>query len=231
MNFKQRFTTWTLLPIALALALAGNSHANIVYTVNLDTSAINGAAGYALAFQLNDGSGLLDANNTVTLSNFIFGGGSAGSCGVAGNCEPFGGASGDASSVTGITLTDSDFFNSFAQRFTPGNTLSFTLDLTTNLDVGGTPDAFGFSILDSTGTPLPTLDALGADTLLSFDFDTLDPTLHTYATSALSPVALSAPTYRLAPPGGQAPEPGGLLLMGTGVLCLFGVRRRITRNE
>lgn len=224
MNIKQFVASWPLLPIALAVA--GTVHANVIYTVNLDTNAMNGAAGYALAFQLNDGSGVGDSNNTVTLSNFSFGGGSAGSCGVAGNCEPLGGASGDASSISGITLTDSDFFNSFAQRFTPGNTLSFKLNLTTNLDAGGTPDAFGFSILDNTGTPLPTLDVLGADTLLSFDIDSANPALFTFATSDLSPVALNAPTYALAP-NGQAPEPGSLLFMGAGLVGLLGARRRI----
>jgi len=220
MNIRQRGSSWVVLPIMLATA--GVAHANIIYTVNLDTNAINGVPGYALAFQLNDGSGTGDNNNSVTLSNFSFGGGSAGGCPA--NCTTTGGASGDIASA--VTLSDSDFFNSFAERFTPGTGLSFKMDLTTNLDAGGTPDAFGFSILDSTGTPLPTLDTSGADTLLSFNIDSENPTLTSFATVAESQVTLSAPTFALAPPT-PAPEPDSLLLMGAGLAALAGARRRM----
>ena len=214
------FGLGSLLLLALA-ASGGSAHANMIYTVSMDTSAISGAAGYALAFQLNDGSGQAvgDANNIVMLTDFDFGGGSAGGCGVPGNCQSLGGASGDAASVAGVTLNDSDFFNSLAQRFTPGNSLSFTLDLTTNVDAGGTPDAFGFSILLD-GTPLSTQDASGADTFLSFNIDSADPTLESFATAIGAPVMLDAPTFV------QVPEPGSLPLMAVGLAGLAGMGRR-----
>ncbi len=131
-----------LLP--LALANVGTANANVIYSVNLNTTQLAGAPGeIALAFQLNDGGGIGDSNNVVMLSNFTFGGGSASSCPL--NCLPIGDASGDAN--TAITLVDTYFFNSIAHRFTPGSNLSFLLEMSTYLDVSGTPDLFGFSIL------------------------------------------------------------------------------------
>lgn len=70
-----------------------------------NTAPLAGLAGpFAVAFQLTDGSGL---------------GGSAGGCPA--NCTTTGGASGDMTGA--VTLTDSSFFNSFAERFTEGSTL------------------------------------------------------------------------------------------------------------
>ncbi len=216
MNSRYRIAAGAFI---IALAGAGTVHANVVYTVNLDTSPLMSVAGdYALAFQLNDGSGAGDANNTVTLSNFNFGGGSAAGCPV--NCTLLGGASGDA--TTTVNLTDSSFFNSLAQRFTPGSGLSFKVDLATNLDAGGVADFFGFSILLD-GSAIPTQDPLGADTLLAVDIDTSNPLLVPFATAAGSPAALTAPTVALAPPPGQIPEPGSLLLMGIGLMSLAGI--------
>lgn len=220
MSIKRIIASWSFVTIVLA---ANNAQANVIYTVNLNTSAISGAAGYALAFQLADGSGVGDSNNSIMLSNFNFGGGSAGGCPV--NCTLTGGASGDIASL--VTLNDSDFFNSFAERFTPGTSLSFKLEMTTNVDAGGIPDAFGFSILDNNGTPLPTQDVLGADTLLSFDIDSANPTLNPFATVAGGPVALNAPTFALAPPSGNVPEPSSVPLMGAGIAGLVWAKRRI----
>lgn len=218
MDIRRLVAIW-VFPIAFAAA--GAVHANVIYTVNLDTSPLMGVVGdFALAFQLNDGSGADDANNTVTLSNFNFGGGGAAGCPL--NCTLLGGALGDATAT--VTLNDSSFFNSFAERFTPGTSLSFNVDLTTNLDAGGVADFFGFSILLN-GNAIPTQDPLGADTLLATDIDSLNPTLAPFATAAGSPATLGAPMVALAPPPGQVPEPGSLMLMGIGLVSLVGMAR------
>ena len=59
--------------------VANHAQAQVVFHVSLDTSALTTLAGpFSLDFQLNDGSGTGDANNTAILSHFTFGtGGSA----------------------------------------------------------------------------------------------------------------------------------------------------------
>jgi hypothetical protein len=211
----------------MVLAPAGEVHANLIYTVNLDTSPLTSVAGdYALAFQLNDGEGVGDANNTITLSNFSFGGGGAAGCPL--NCLITGGASGDMGSA--VTLIDNSFFNSFSERFTPGASLSFKLDLTTNLDAGGVADFFGFSILHN-GNALPTLDDLLADNLLYINIDAANPAPSFFATAAGSPATLGAPTAVLAPPSGEVPEPGSLVLMAIGLVSLIGMSRGDARRQ
>src|SRR5579871_5069955 len=89
---------------ALLLAGAGAGRAQTTFTVSIDTSALMGNPGgpFSLDFQLTDGSGTNDGNNTATLSNFNFGVGAA-----TGTANLSGGASGSLSS--GITLTDNSF--------------------------------------------------------------------------------------------------------------------------
>src|SRR4030095_4323392 len=101
-----------LLPIAWALSSAPLAHADLIYDFSLDTSSLVGhpAGPFQLAFQLNDGSGLGNYTNSITLSDFDLGvGGSA-----FGSPLLFGGATGDVTSI--VTITDSDFFNAFVQQ-------------------------------------------------------------------------------------------------------------------
>jgi hypothetical protein len=221
MKSRQLSTSWVLLLVAL-LASAGPAWADVIFTVNVNTTPLVGGP-FAVAFQLNDGSGSGDANNTATISNFTFGGGSASGCPA--NCTTTGGASGDMTGT--VTLTDSSFFNSFAEQFTAGTSLSFQVDLTTNLDAGGTPDAFAFSILDN-GVSIPTLDPLGADTLLSVDIDAANPAILTYATDpSRTNISLEAPV--IGTPPSSVPAPGTLLLIITGLAGAVGIgRRRLT---
>src|ERR1017187_697775 len=83
-------------------ALCQTASGDMIYNVTLDTAPLVGhpAGPFYVEATFTDGSGVGDANNTVTMSNFTFGGGSA-----LGGPLVFGGASG--SLATGVTITDS----------------------------------------------------------------------------------------------------------------------------
>src|SRR5438132_5856873 len=96
--------------------------ASVIKTITLDTSALGGFPNgpFSLAFELVDGSGTGDGNNSVVLSSFKFGAGSP-----VGSPLILGSAFGDLSST--VTLTDANSASIFVQTFTAGNTLSFVL--------------------------------------------------------------------------------------------------------
>jgi hypothetical protein len=200
-----------------ALLLVGSNacRAQTTFTVSLDTTSLigNGNGPFSLDFQLSDGSGTNDGNNTATLSNFSFDSGSA-----SGTATTTGGASG--SLMSGITLIDNGFFNDLFQSFTPGNVLTFDVALTDNADVGPTPDEFAFAILDNTLSEIPTTGAAGA--FLIADLNPQGITLQTFA--GVSPYAsIGAPGIAF-----SVPEPGLLPMLGAGlsagVLRLFRFR-------
>ena len=114
--------SWSVPALLLAM-LPLISRADLAFTVTLNTSVLAGP--FSLDFQLVDGSGLGDGNNTVMLSNFNFGGGSA-----VGLPTLAGMATGSAGA--GFSLKDSTFFNEVIQKFNPGSTLSFDVKMTTN---------------------------------------------------------------------------------------------------
>ena len=163
----------------VVLILAGPAaRADQVWTVSLDTSqlAANYTGPFALDFELVGSNG-----NTVTLSNFSFGSG-----GGAGPGPAFltGGASGDLGST--VSLNDSaNFFSDFNQQFTPGGTLTFTVDSTLVAPPsGGSPDNFSMVIFSgydpvngynpssgTGGTPIPTTDPSGNDTFFNFNIN------------------------------------------------------------
>ena len=168
----------TIALMAAAAAATVTVRANSYYSVFVDTSELVGslAGPFSLDFQLNDGSGWGDGNNTAALSNFKFGGGSA----VSG-ATTSGGASGDL--ISGITITDSNStLNEFYQGFLPGNWLSFNLSLSTNLDLDGTPDLFSFAILDGNLMNLAT-QSFGSDNFLEINIDSLTPSVATFASA------------------------------------------------
>jgi hypothetical protein len=168
----------------------------IDFTVTLDTTALVGQGGLDLDFQLTDGSGTGDANNTVTLNNFHFGAGSW---------------AGPAS----ISLTDSSFIVSSTQGFTPGNILSFKVSMTTQVDAGGTPDMFSFAILKS-AAEIPTTD-LGGGAFLSVNIDSMNPQIQTFRSD------LKQTAFDIAAPAIAAvPEPS-TCIAGLGALGMLGL--------
>jgi len=159
------------------ICLATAAHATAIITVVVDTHTLVGhaAAPFYLDFQFTDGSGTGDGNNMVEIHSFDFGlGGSIGSLFET----PQGDATGDLSS--GITLRDTQFFNSFGQSFNPGDKLTLQVNLPGNVDAAGTPDGFTFSILDSSLFPIPTLAPFLQDFVLAADIDGANPTIQVY---------------------------------------------------
>lgn len=205
-----------LIALALTLTMAASerpAHAGVIAgTMSLDTSGLSGP--FDVAFIFTDGSGAGDANNTVTLTTFLFGAG--GSAGSVDALLSFGGESGDLSS--GVSLTDSSFLNIFASSFTPGDLLSFVFALTTNVDAGGTPDQFSL-VLVQDGYVINTEDPSGANSLLTVNLDSAHPAFSVFA-SDLTPAPIVTESF-------AAPEPASLPLLAMGLTAaLWSVRRR-----
>jgi hypothetical protein len=210
--------------VALAVG-APYASATALYNVSMDTSALvgNPAGPFYLDFQFNDGSGTNDGNNTVIIDGFNVVG--------VGAAMPSGGGTGDLGSS--IVLTDSAFFNEVFQQFTPGNTLQFQLNLTTNVDAGGTPDEFTFGILwGSSLFDIPTTNPNGA--FLTVDL-TNPLTITSSASDPTQPlganpgVTIAAPTIDQQSPA--VPEPATLWLGCTGLGMLVLVRRSRQRGR
>ena len=185
-------------------------------TISLDTSSLQGSpsAPFQLAFVLIDASLTGDGNNTAVLSSFAFGGGSAGSVGSSG-----GGVTGDL--ISGITLIDSDpsGLNFITSAFTPGSTLSFNLAMTANPDstldpsANLTGDQLLFFILDNGGLPIHSTDKSTPDA---------------FAIATVGPNGLTVQQFSV-PVETSVPEPGTVLLLGTGLA--LGLFRRSRRSS
>ncbi len=199
MNWKYVF----VLPLVTAAMIPGVAFGNVICDVSLNTAPLmaNPAGPFSVDFQFNDGSGLGDGNNTVIVDNFNFGSG-----GPVGSASIFGSVSGDLAS--GITLTDSGFFNDFNQQFTPGAVLRFTVNLTTNLDSINVPDEFSFAILDSSGA---------GNAMLIADINSSSPSLLGYSSDALS---LAAPAITAVP----EPSSGWLAAGACGLFAALRAR-------
>ncbi len=188
--------------LLLLTAAVSAIRADVVKTVTLDTVNLGALPGgpFSLAFELADGSGTGDGNNSVALSDFQFGSGGS----VSGSpLFLFGSALGDLSST--VTLTDAAAASVFVQSFAPGDTLSFDLSYTTNVDAG-TPDEFIFSILDGSLNPIPTSSSSPLSPFLVIDIDSDQPAIQTFsADSVPAPSVADAPS--------AVPEPSSAALM------------------
>ena len=178
------------------------------FDVFLNTTSILGGT-YFLDFSLSDGqvasSGLADTNNTVTVSNFDLGGGTAGTV-----LPPVGNVSNAAAIASGLTLVDGDANGvaDFTQGFTPGTYLKFRVSTTSAVDAGAVPDKFLFHLLDSGLNVITTGDPSSQDGILTLDYTHLNLTssdVGAFGTTNGSGVG--------APKVTTTPEPGAVALL------------------
>jgi hypothetical protein len=194
MRRYERFRTGLIFLLCALTAPLARAAGTTTYEVTLNTAPLvaHPAGPFSILFAFTDGSGLADANNTISVTNVDFGGGNG-----LGSVTVFGGASGSLES--GLTITDASPLNLFSEGFSPGQVLRFTVTLTTNDDGGGTPDRITFYVLDASGTPVPTL-APAADYLLGIDLGSAPSAPAAFGTdpsrspSNGNPIAISAPT-------------------------------------
>jgi hypothetical protein len=208
------------LKIALCLLVAGSlglctpsCHA-LGFHIDINTVPLigNPAGPFSLDFQLTDGSGANDGNNSVTLSNFTFGGGGA----PFGAANALGGVSGVLPGT--ITLTDTAFFNELYQSFTAGSTVGFDVAMSSNVDAGPTPDLFSVAILDNNLANIPT-SGIG-DALVLVNLDKSNPGIADVETFGGTGEYQGVTTHA------SVPEPSVTLMMILGLLGLFGMRNR-----
>ena len=201
---------WRLIFFLIAIWGTNNGPAHALSIgFTLDTSSLFGTNAN-LAFDFIDGAGV--NNNTAIISNFL-------TNGTLGSASSLGGVSG--SLATSLNITDTVFFNELLQGINLGNSLSFTLDLTSNF-AGGIPDAFSFFILnDAALSSLVTTDLLG-DALFTTD-------INGTVGGILSVASLTNPNIGVTA-SLQLPEPDSLLLLMSGiVLLLLALRLPSTR--
>ncbi len=189
------------------LMFTGAAHAAL-YRVSVNTSVLtapenSGNGPFSIDFQLN--SGATTGNNTAIISNFSFNGGGV----PFGPANLLGGASGSLPGA--ITLTDTDAFNEFYQEFTPGASFEFDLSLTENVDAGGIPDSFSFSILDGNLFNIPTTGFGGSLFQVDLNPGSQAPNISVATGSYVGVVAV--------------PEPSSAIL-GLAALGLGLIRRR-----
>ncbi len=204
------------LATLMAVAAKADSQSFNV-SLNTSMSTLPGTT-QVIFFGLSNGDGTA-GDNSVTLSNFNFGGGSAdGSPTYEGS-----GVSGDLSSS--ISMTDLDFSESFYEQFTVGSSLSFLLTTTNVFTSGGmAPDNFSFLICDPMFSTCYSDDGSGA--LLSLDL--VGGTLSapgSFSLFAAGTQSLPAPIVTAA--NSSVPEPSSATLLGAGLLLvLLLIRRR-----
>jgi hypothetical protein len=179
------------------------------FTVDINTSSLTSPGTYWVAFALLDASGTGDSNNTVTLTDFNFGGGSTAGSTVVYSSPT--GVSGGLTSGT-ITLSEPSPESALIDTFTPGTSISFDASMTTNptSDVDGatglTGDTFEVFLFDDSGELVGSgpygsyaWAEIGSDGSLTFE---------------------PAGVETLTPVG--APEPGSLPLLCGGLIALLG---------
>jgi len=204
-----------LAALVVSALMVGSNVSAGPLLVTLDTSSLSGTQ--TVVFGLTN----FDANsNTVVLSDFAFGGGSAVpstvDCTFGGTFSGLG-CSGDLS--TNVTLLDVDpTATFFLQQFDPGSALSFTLDATSNF-TGPVPDQFSMFVCDAILSTCYSDDGSGALLLLDLNAGPISPA--SFVLFGASGPGLPAPVVTAI-----APEPATVSLLLAAAAVAACRRRR-----
>ncbi len=204
----------------LFVASAAVSRADAIYEITLNTASLigNASAPFGLVFQLTSGDTSSGVVNIATLSQFNFGPG-----GSSGSGSPFsnsGNTSGNLSSTVTLNTSGGTFFSEFSQYFTPGNLLTFQLDLTNAAEPPPTPDEFTFQLTDKTNAEVSTTDPSGSNSLIIIDL----------TGSALSPQTYTANGDGLSLTPQLAPVPEPRMVWPVAVIGFFFAIQRLMRR-
>jgi hypothetical protein len=202
-----------IFTVLLVLGLLDTeSRADIAYRLTTDTSSLAGKSGeFSIDFQFSSGSGNPD-NNSVTLSDFTFGGGTA----LPATTTTIGDATGDLSNPP-ITIGLGQVFGELTEDFVPGSSFAFTVQLTTNVEPAA--DTFAYAILFN-GANIATTNPNGS--LLEIDLTSVPTVVASPSTDPSFPI--DAPTVS------SVPEPSTLILALTG-MAILGYRARKCLHE
>ncbi len=218
-----RFVQTVALLTMMGTSSAGSARANpLSYLVTINTSAVTGTSGN-LDLQFNPG--VLPGTQSATASVQSFStNGSLGTATLTGD-------------VTGtlpgpLSFDNQTAFNDDFQAMVFGNSIQFDLILSgpAVLAPDGTSvsgSSFGIGFWDSTGLhPLLTSDPNGFAGIVNINLDG-SGTTSTFLTNTGGPPVVTVTPEVIT----FVPEPGSMLLFGTGVMAIVGLVRRQSQAD
>lgn len=214
--------TLSIIALAALLAFEASGAKADTFDVSLNTSSLSGTT-QTLAFSLSNNDGAAD--NTVSLSSFNLGGGSA----VSGSedCTLGGVLSGvgcGGNLTSGVSLTDTADEVFFSEQFNVGSSLSFALTTSNNF-AGGIPDGF-FMYLCSADLSTCYSDDPTFLEMLQIGIDGTPLAPNSFITFGATAQGLPAPVVTTSSTT-TAPEPSTLALLGFAILGLVILRPRL----
>lgn len=208
--------------VAASLCLTAPARADLLFQVQVDTTAIMNQSGY---FDLEFNPASVGATAaTATITNFATDGTLL--------SDPNNTTDGDVSGslATALVINNTDQLNDLFQAISFGTTISFNLDIsgpaTTTPDPNNLGSAFALSLYDSNFNPLLTTDPNGSVATILLNPDT-SITTETFPAGPDSGPAATIHFY-----GNAVPEPSSAMIGGMAlvVAACHGAVRRIARK-